>query len=747
MNLTYSATVLLAQSTLLLIGILAVTHRLRTRGPAATTLACKAGLIGIVALFAAPFIPVRRETAIIHVPAPSQAAMFQPANEVEIPATQPISPPPSSGAIQPKPTPVIGTTEVVSKPAASHAPVISVSTAVCWLWGMGSSLLIVWILWAQVSLALLRAASKRVEGGLAFDRLQRLAETRRLPMPDLRVHPKVGGPFLVGIFRPTILLSETAANEFDADTLDLVFEHELAHVQTRDCAWRLLERFTCALLWPQPLLWLLCKRLDQYSEELCDQVVIANNASRRQYADCLLALASGSQSRRTEQTLGVGVVPFRSAVGRRIAKIMDSSQRITTRLSTVTRFGISFTSALIALGTVAVVSGKVQTSSRANLRHSQDAFFAKGSDPVAEDIWLQMTQAYRDLKSLTATIKTTQQGNQSLYKIAYKRPGTSVIRAFDEDVMVEKWIMYIDYSQILTSTTLAWPKNPKLYKVTRDHNPHWVSSVAGSVALQHLLKIGLMAPSMLLTNLEPPIGAASGPLLVGKNSVVDGVPVVTLIKKDIDTRNGTTTSTTFSIGRDDHILHKIEQSGSTHGQQSDWSRSELFEDLRINPPISEKDLTFRKPKGAVEVPSKATLPPPSPEASALLDKVEDAYKNLKSIEFEAKSEKGRLIVSASKPNLSRAMVKMNLGWEGARLPISGERWSIHLLHLRPKSEDLPAKPRNSQKRWQVCRSRDSVGRVQKHDPKHRLGTRRLAEPTDLWRGKDWITECCRWRPC
>lgn len=332
-----SALVVLAQSTVLLGVILLMSRQLQRGGPAATSFALKAGLVGVTALVVLQFVPHHRTRALVQVPNPPQVAVFtpeiSPAPKSALGRKQVESPEKPTEAAS---TPYIESTpppiEVLSRASASHAGVITWPSAILGVWLAGTALLFSWLVWAQIRIAMLRKRSIPLTGGPAYSQLQALAELRGLPVPELRVHPEATSPFLFGIVHPTILADSSTFDGLDSESLTMIFEHELAHLRTNDCTWRLIERIVCALLWPQPLVWLLCKCLDHASEEVCDQFVISNSTSRKQYADCLLALANGKPFARTTQAFGAGVVTFRSGIGRRIAKIMDASQRISIRL-------------------------------------------------------------------------------------------------------------------------------------------------------------------------------------------------------------------------------------------------------------------------------------------------------------------------------------------------------------------------------------------------------------------------------
>jgi beta-lactamase regulating signal transducer with metallopeptidase domain len=79
-------------------------------------------------------------------------------------------------------------------------------------------------------------------------------------------HARVQAPFVCGLFHPAIVLPADYATAFDAPALHAVLLHECAHLARRDCWWKVFASAACAILWMQPLLWMLCRRLEQISE-------------------------------------------------------------------------------------------------------------------------------------------------------------------------------------------------------------------------------------------------------------------------------------------------------------------------------------------------------------------------------------------------------------------------------------------------------------------------------------------------
>ncbi len=254
-----TALVLLVQTTILLLAVFIVAHRLRLRGPATSALVCKAGLIGVIVLLASPLVRLPQSRSLIQVPPPSTTAVFPPLEIAQPPVRVSIRDAKAAVSAQAPVSPSLVSTsgsEIPKQaPTRSVWSGLTISKVVVGLWILGCCFLLSWLVWAQIALTLLKFRSKRLRAGLAFDRLSILSHQRGGAMPELRVHPRVDGAFLFGVLRPTILMNLIAAEELDASDLDLIFEHELAHLRGKDCVWRWIERIACAVLWPQPLLW------------------------------------------------------------------------------------------------------------------------------------------------------------------------------------------------------------------------------------------------------------------------------------------------------------------------------------------------------------------------------------------------------------------------------------------------------------------------------------------------------------
>lgn len=380
---------LLLQSTALLLLGLLVLRLARRRGPAVQSLVGRATLTGVALalLLAAPLAghvrPVWHVTLPVSPPAPNNGGA----------RVDELTPPPpneTSAASPPTPArraPAAGTTgrkineesrlldgasldraPLAEQPSDSsgktdhHLPNppsplgrvaarggVGLLTAA---WGLGAALLLLWLAFCQCHLTRLRRLASPITIGPAAATLAALTPRP----PSLLTHPSIRSPFLAGVRRPAIFLPTGYEAEFNLTALRAILAHELAHLARRDTTWTLAARLLTALLWPQPLLWVLCRRLEQSSEEACDQAVLAQDCPPRAYADCLLTLAERHPLGRRERALGVGVAPFRSSLGRRIGRILDKRTHAMSAVTLRLRLTAAALTVAAALGGVLLVS-------------------------------------------------------------------------------------------------------------------------------------------------------------------------------------------------------------------------------------------------------------------------------------------------------------------------------------------------------------------------------------------------------
>lgn len=155
-----------------------------------------------------------------------------------------------------------------------------------------------------------------------------IADRIQVRIPDVRRNSLLSSPCLAGITAPTILLPVELEDQVP---LEKAFAHELAHLRRNDTLWNLIQRIALALFFFQPLLWRLVYRLEATAEEVCDDFVVRHCFDRTGYAQQLVELAELNLV--PHSLAGVGMFKSKTMLGRRVARILDTTRMLTTQVS------------------------------------------------------------------------------------------------------------------------------------------------------------------------------------------------------------------------------------------------------------------------------------------------------------------------------------------------------------------------------------------------------------------------------
>jgi beta-lactamase regulating signal transducer with metallopeptidase domain len=140
---------------------------------------------------------------------------------------------------------------------------------------------------------------------------------------EIATSDKLRVPTAIGFLKPAVVLPSWAMRELSAPELNTVLLHELAHLRRWDDWTNLAQKVLRALFFFHPAVWWVESRLELEREMACDDIVLAETANPRAYAECLVSLAEKNFLRR-------GVALAQAAVGRmrqtslRILQILDA---------------------------------------------------------------------------------------------------------------------------------------------------------------------------------------------------------------------------------------------------------------------------------------------------------------------------------------------------------------------------------------------------------------------------------------
>ncbi len=172
---------------------------------------------------------------------------------------------------------------LISVPAKPHS-VSGASTVETGLWTWPMLLAAIWA--AGALMMMLRAAG----GWIVLLRARhRSAHFRNDGSAEIRI-ADVSTPLTCGVVRPLILLPP-AARAWDESRLRAVLLHESAHVRRRDCLAKYVAQGARALLWWNPLAWMVATRLNHEQELACDDAVLSAGVAADAYANVLLEVA------------------------------------------------------------------------------------------------------------------------------------------------------------------------------------------------------------------------------------------------------------------------------------------------------------------------------------------------------------------------------------------------------------------------------------------------------------------------
>ncbi len=143
-------------------------------------------------------------------------------------------------------------------------------------------------------------------------------------LPRIVVSAEVGGPLVIGVWRPCIVLPAQNLAWMTSRQLVQILLHESAHIVRRDPLMKLVQNLTCGLYWPHPLVHWLNVKLSQAREEVCDNFVLAH-CEPADYAETLLQITERSP-RRSLAAGGLAMLPERGSLETRIAGLLDPAR-------------------------------------------------------------------------------------------------------------------------------------------------------------------------------------------------------------------------------------------------------------------------------------------------------------------------------------------------------------------------------------------------------------------------------------
>ena len=201
-------------------------------------------------------------------------------------------------------------------------------------WGIAALLLVV-----RLAVALLRLERLKADAmPLGIEYRDQLTQWHRLD-PDRDVRICVTGgievPVAVGLFDAMVLLPQHLLNEFDAQEIDQISLHELAHLLRHDDWTNGLQRVITSLLFFNPAVWFIARQMDVEREVACDDYVLELTGAVRTYAFCLTKMAERT-SWPHQPLAAPGVFTTRKNISIRIERLLRTGRAIGSSISPAT---------------------------------------------------------------------------------------------------------------------------------------------------------------------------------------------------------------------------------------------------------------------------------------------------------------------------------------------------------------------------------------------------------------------------
>ncbi len=202
------------------------------------------------------------------------------------------------------------------------------------LWGIAALLLVV-----RLAVALLRLERLKHDAlPLGIEYRDQLQQWQRLdPESDVRICV-TGGievPVAVGLFDAMVLLPKALLEQFDAQEIDQITLHELAHLLRHDDWTNGLQRVITSLLFFNPAVWFIARQMDVEREVACDDYVLELTGAVRTYAFCLTKMAEIT-SWPHQPLAAPGVFTTRKNISIRIERLLRTGRAVSSSIAPAT---------------------------------------------------------------------------------------------------------------------------------------------------------------------------------------------------------------------------------------------------------------------------------------------------------------------------------------------------------------------------------------------------------------------------
>lgn len=172
-----------------------------------------------------------------------------------------------------------------------------------------------------------------------------------------RVWENTSSPFMVGIFKPVLVLP---ARELTEEQLNNILRHEMTHFKRHDILYKWFAALVKCAHWFNPMVWYVIRQINTECEISCDAAVTLtmNKEEEMSYIDTVLALLPTGKTKQIPFT--TQMASSKRVLKRRFEMIRD--KRRTSKFVSA----LSAVIAIVMLGTTVFASGILNGSIRGN---------------------------------------------------------------------------------------------------------------------------------------------------------------------------------------------------------------------------------------------------------------------------------------------------------------------------------------------------------------------------------------------
>lgn len=279
-----------------------------------------------------------------------------------------------------------------------------------------------------------------------FLRLRRQISTAICEEGNIWLCEAILSPFVVGIFRPRIILPYHLTPEARAHILS----HEQTHIRHHDPLLHMAGLICLCLHWWNPFVWLAMYKMNQDMEMFCDESTLnfAAQTQRKDYAKTLLSFAEAQSSLHTGPAFG------ESNTERRVKNIMKKRKKNFLVLGLVILLAIFCTAAFMTIP---------KAAKRGEENNPTPVPSPRGEDPTPPD-----TENNSDKKICSLDGESL----YSLLNLSFSLPNFSS----EEDMDIDFWKNYL--FSVYTNVNKTEPVTGCKAKMVEHYNSQYGSQIA-----------------------------------------------------------------------------------------------------------------------------------------------------------------------------------------------------------------------------------------------------------------------------